>query len=77
MNATEQRESRTYAVVGMTCSHCTSSVREAVSELAGVHAVDVDLDSGRLVVHGHDFADDAVKDAVQHAGYELASGPSA
>ena len=62
----------TYTVVGMTCDHCASSVREEVSEVAGVSRVDVDLGSGRLAVRGEGFEDGAVRAAVDEAGYELA-----
>ena len=62
-----------YTVSGMTCSHCVLSVEEEVSEVSGVSGVDVDLASGRLTVAGEGFSDDAVKDAVAEAGYEVAS----
>jgi copper chaperone CopZ len=63
---------RTYTVQGMTCSHCVLSVREEVSEVAGVEHVDVDLDSGRLTVAGDGFADADVHGAVAEAGYVVA-----
>jgi copper chaperone len=63
---------RQYVVRGMTCGHCVSSVREEVSEVAGVENVDVDLASGRMVVTGAGFSDGAVKAAVEEAGYDLA-----
>ena len=62
---------RTYSVSGMTCSHCVLSVREEVSEVAGVQNVDVDLSSGRLTVTGENVSDEAVKAAVADAGYEV------
>jgi copper chaperone CopZ len=62
---------RTYSVAGMTCAHCVLSVREEVSEIAGVESVDVDLASGRLTVAGEGFGDDAVRRAVVEAGYEV------
>jgi copper chaperone len=61
---------REYSVKGMTCEHCVLSVTEEVSELPGVRKVDVDLDSGRLVVRG-DVTDEAVRAAVSDAGYEV------
>ena len=64
-------ETREYAVQGMTCSHCVLSVREEVSEVPGVSAVDVDLASGRMTVAGDDISDDAVRAAVAEAGYEV------
>jgi copper chaperone len=73
MTASTQPETRTYTVEGMTCSHCVLSVREEVSEVAGVNAVDVDLSSGRLTVTGRDLSDDAVQAAVAEAGYEVAA----
>jgi len=62
---------REMTVAGMTCDHCVLSVREEVSEVPGVTAVDVDLSSGRLTVAGNGFTDDAVKAAVAEAGYEV------
>ena len=70
---TENAETRDYTVEGMTCSHCVLSVREEVSEVPGVSAVDVDLASGRLTVTGSDLDDDAVRAAVTEAGYEVAA----
>jgi copper chaperone CopZ len=66
-------ETRIYAVHGMTCDHCVLSVREEVSEVGGVSAVDVELASGRLTVTGRQVSDDAVRDAVAEAGYEVAA----
>ena len=70
MTTTEARE---YTVQGMTCAHCVLSVREEVSEVAGVDAVDVDLASGRMTVTGHGIDDNAVRAAVAEAGYEVAA----
>jgi copper chaperone len=64
-------DARTYTVSGMTCEHCALSVREEVSEVPGVDSVDVDLGSGRVVVAGEGFTDEAVKAAVDEAGYAL------
>ena len=61
---------KTYTVVGMTCDHCVRAVREEVSEVSGVVAVDVKLASGLLRVRGDDVSDAAVGEAVFEAGYE-------
>lgn len=66
-------EQRTYTVTGMTCGHCVASVTEEVSEVAGVQTVDVQLESGALTVTGEGISDDAVKAAVEEAGYAVAS----
>jgi copper chaperone len=60
----------TYLVDGMTCAHCVASVREEVGELAGVEAVDVSLEDGRLTVAGP-VAEADVRAAVAEAGYIL------
>jgi copper chaperone len=62
---------RTYTVEGMTCSHCKASVIEAVLQVSGVRAVDVDLGNGQLTVAGEGFADGAIGSAVDEAGYKL------
>jgi copper chaperone len=62
---------RTYTVKGMTCGHCKASVTEEIGELSGVTGVDVDLESGRVVVSGEGFTDDEVRRAVEEAGYQL------
>jgi copper chaperone len=64
---------KSYTVVGMTCDHCVLSVREGVSEVDGIDAVDVDLTLGRLQVRGENISDAAVSDAVADAGYEVAA----
>ncbi|MFC9516057.1 heavy-metal-associated domain-containing protein [Nocardiaceae bacterium NPDC056970] len=62
----------TYLVKGMTCQHCAAAVTEEISELSGVTGVDVDVASGRVVVHSDSLLDTiAVAAAVTEAGYEL------
>ncbi len=64
----------TYAVAGMTCGHCAASVKEEVADLAGVRDVDVQLATGALTVTSEEPLDvDAIRDAVEEAGYQLAS----
>ncbi len=62
-----------YTVVGMTCGHCVDAVTEEVSAVPGVTAVDVDLASGGLTVRSTEpVDDDAVRAAVEEAGYQVA-----
>jgi copper chaperone len=62
-----------YTVTGMTCGHCVMSVTEEVQEIPGVENVEVVLATGSLTVTSSEpVDDDAVKTAVQDAGYQLA-----
>jgi copper ion binding protein len=64
---------QTYTVTGMTCSHCVASVTEEVQEILGVENVEVVLETGSLTVTSAEpIDDDAVKTAVEDAGYQLA-----
>jgi copper chaperone CopZ len=68
----------TYTVAGMTCGHCVSSVTEEVSALAGIADVQVDLAAGAVTVTGEAAQDvDAVRAAVEEAGYTLVGRPEA
>jgi copper chaperone len=58
-------------VRGMTCAHCVSAITSAVSPLAGVTGVDVDLDAGEVRVSGEPDAQ-AVTAAIEDAGYDAA-----
>jgi copper chaperone CopZ len=66
-------EDKTFTVNGMTCEHCVLSVREEVSDVAGVQDVDVELATGRLFVRGDGVDDAAIASAVEEAGYEVAA----
>jgi len=66
----EQKQS--FQVVGMSCAHCAAAVDGEVSGVAGVTDVEVDVDRGVVLVHGSGVDGDAVRLAVQAAGYSLA-----
>jgi len=64
----------TYTVTGMTCGHCASAVQGELTKLDGVTDVSVDLDRGAVTVTSEQPLDDeAVRAAVDEAGYELVS----
>ncbi|MBL7257141.1 heavy-metal-associated domain-containing protein [Paractinoplanes lichenicola] len=64
----------TYTVTGMTCGHCVQAVTGELSALPGVDAVQVDLASGAVTVTSDaPLEDEAVRAAVDEAGYELAN----
>lgn len=63
------------SINGMTCGHCVASVTEELSEIPGVLNVEVILNSGATskatVVTNTELDDNALRDAVSEAGYEL------
>lgn len=59
-------------VTGMTCQHCVMSVTEEISEIDGVSAVDVELESGAVtVLSNREISTDEIAAAVTEAGFQL------
>jgi copper chaperone len=67
--------STTYTLSGMTCGHCVAAVTEEISRLPGVEQVSVDLvaggESSVTVTSQSPLPEDAVREAVDEAGYRL------
>lgn len=65
----------TYAVTGMTCSHCVTAVTQELSKVPGVQETSVDLVVGGAstvtVVSAAPLAGDDVRAAIDEAGYEV------
>lgn len=65
---------QSFSVTGMTCGHCVKSVTEELSEINGVTAVQVALDSGIVTVTAEqELGKEEVSAAVDEAGYALSS----
>ncbi|MCX4677139.1 heavy-metal-associated domain-containing protein [Streptomyces sp. NBC_01433] len=61
-----------YQVKGMTCGHCEGSIAEEISGIEGVTSVKAVASTGRVTVSSlAPLAEDAVRAAVDEAGYEL------
>jgi Copper chaperone len=59
-------------IEGMSCGHCVNHVKEALSELAGVNKVDVNLATKSAVIEtASEVADADIKFAVEDAGYDV------
>ncbi|MEU3523435.1 heavy-metal-associated domain-containing protein [Streptomyces sp. NPDC038707] len=62
-----------YKVTGMSCGHCEGSVSEELSRIPGVSSVKAVASSGEVtVVSAAPLDEEAVRAAVDEAGYELA-----
>jgi copper chaperone len=62
--------SQTFSVLGMTCGGCAKSVTNAILDKAPGAEVQVDLAAKSVTVDGAN--EDAVKQAVENAGFEYA-----
>jgi copper chaperone CopZ len=61
-----------YSVSGMSCGHCESAVSKEVTAIPGVTSVTAVASSGLLTIASEQPLDeDAVRAAVDEAGYEL------
>ncbi|MEU9476700.1 heavy-metal-associated domain-containing protein [Streptomyces sp. NPDC048191] len=62
-----------YKVTGMSCGHCEGSVSGEISQIPGVSSVKAVASTGEVtVVSEGPLDDEAVRDAVDEAGFELA-----
>jgi copper chaperone len=65
-------ETIVYTVPGIHCSHCERAVKDELQRVAGVRAVEVDLEAKRVTVEGGGLEDTALREAIAEAGYEAA-----
>ncbi|WEO97303.1 heavy-metal-associated domain-containing protein [Streptomyces sp. FXJ1.172] len=62
-----------YKVTGMSCGHCEGAVSGEVSQIPGVSSVKAVASTGEVtVVSAAPLDDEAVRAAVDEAGFELA-----
>ena len=61
-----------YEVPGISCGHCRAAIAGEVAQLPGVTGVDVDLDAKTVTVAGERLDDDAIRAAIDAAGYDVA-----
>ncbi|QCQ91188.1 heavy-metal-associated domain-containing protein [Rhodococcus sp. SGAir0479] len=64
----------TYRVIGMTCGGCAGKVTSRVEQIPDITDVDVDLATSSITVTwAENVSDDAVRNAVEQAGYRIAA----
>lgn len=59
-----------YRVPGMHCDSCKRAVELELSRVPGVERVRVDLDSKAVEVRGEGLSDQALRAAIEEAGYD-------
>ena len=60
-----------YSVPGMHCGHCKEAVEREVASVEGVTGVDADLETKLVTVNGTNVLDEAVRAAIEEAGYDV------
>ena len=68
----DQRESISFNVGGMTCSHCKESVESAIKSFDDVLDTSIDLSSGKVVVIGSKLDAIAIKQKIEDKGFSIA-----
>ncbi|MGV0993158.1 MAG: heavy-metal-associated domain-containing protein [Mycobacterium sp.] len=72
-------QTQSYQVRGMTCGHCVGAVTGELEALDGVTSVTISLvpqgNSTLTVTSSAQLARDAVREAIERAGYELIDAP--
>ncbi len=64
---------RSYQVPDISCDHCKNAIEGEVGTLEGVEHVTVDVEQRRVTVDGA-ASDEAIRAAIEEAGYEVAPG---
>ncbi len=58
-------------IEGMSCNHCVSHVKEALSSIEGVLSVVVNLEGKYALVNVNNVTDEALRDAIEDEGYDV------
>lgn len=59
-------------VEGMSCNHCVEAVKNAVSTIAGVENVEVNLETKEVTVeHIGNLSIDVIKNEIEDQGYDV------
>ena len=65
----------TFTVPDMSCAHCERAVSSELLAVAGVASVDVDLATKLVTVHGEALDEEALRGAIDEAGYTAQQAP--
>jgi len=57
-------------IKGMSCSHCSAAVTEAIMGVPGVRGVEVKLDEKKAYIKGDASLKSAIVEAVKEAGFD-------
>ncbi|WP_283625082.1 heavy-metal-associated domain-containing protein [Clostridium butyricum] len=58
-------------IEGMSCNHCVSHVKEALSGIDGVLSVVVNLEGKYALVNANNVTDDQLRNTIEDEGYDV------
>ena len=58
-------------VEGMTCNHCSGTVKRTLEELEGINEVEVELQTGEVLIKGKKIIKDIIKNEIEKLGYRV------
>lgn len=58
-------------VEGMSCQHCVMAVSQALFAVEGVENVQIRIESKAVDVTGENLSEEAIREAVYEAGYDV------
>ena len=61
----------TLIIKGMTCNHCKETATNAIEDCQGVEKVEVDLDSGKAMVHGKLIDEQEIIESINSVGFSV------
>ncbi len=63
---------KTIKIKGMSCQHCVMAVKKALSGIAGIKDVEVDLEKGEATFQEEKAVDmEPIREAIRKAGFEV------
>lgn len=63
-------ETKTVAVLGMTCNHCKATVENNLRNIPGIKEITVDLQKEQAIISADKINLDLVKSTVEGLGYK-------
>ena len=73
-NATNNTQTTTVTAPEIVCGGCASSIKKALGNVEGISEVDVDVATKKVTVkHGETVSRGKIADALDRAGYSVAS----
>lgn len=65
---------KTFTISGMSCGGCVNSLTRVLKTVPGIEPLKIEVGKASLRIDTDKASDDAIKSAVERAGFELVQG---